>query len=300
MASEPLDFSFDMDGIDRNQLLAETAERLSVLRNHYGDGASGDTESPLVTLVKDLQGDTAEFAKFPVVQKITQANFAGSNLKIGDRFKELTHDHNLYCASFPIFFHPKRGWAFNKLEVIVEFNPGADPSTRPKAVRILPEKEFQTLLQAGMRLEFGLNEDLNFTAESGLLEVQGGGAKASAHAGASAKATTGLNLLAGPFTYRVKKAKIDHSAVGLEKVFWRVEGAEFFQESDFPLVVVLQVPKTAKELKVAAVLQASRYFSFLSADLQDAVAELGRRFRSFFEAGLPLKDEQLWDVTSLM
>jgi len=79
-----------------------------------------------------------------------------------------------------------------------------------------------------------------------------------------------------------------------------VEGAEFFQETDFPLVVVLQVPKTAKELKVAGVLQAYRYFSFLSADLQDAVAELGRRFRSFFEAGLPKQDKQMWDITPLM
>ena len=97
--------------------------------------------------------------------------------------------------------------------------------------------------------------------------------------------------------YNVKKAKIDHSAIGLEKVFWRLDGAEFFQESDFPLVVVLQVPKETKEVKVAAVMQASRYFAFLSADLQDAVSELGRRFRTFFEAGIPIQDQKLWDIT---
>ncbi len=143
MDPESFEFSFDMGGIDRDRLLAETAEKLSVLGHHYGDGKSGDTESPLAALVKELQGDTAEFAKSPVVQRITEATFAGSKLQIGGRFKELARDHNLYCASFPIYFHPKRGWAFNKLEVVVEFNPGADPLTRPKAVRILPEKEFQ-------------------------------------------------------------------------------------------------------------------------------------------------------------
>ncbi len=102
----------------------------------------------------------------------------------------------------------------------------------------------------------------------------------------------------GPFVYDVKKAKIEHSAAGLEKVFWRLDGAEFFQESDFPLVVVLQVPKDTKEVKVAAVMQASRYFSFLSADLQDAVKELGERFRNFFKAGIPIQDQHMWDITS--
>ena len=77
-----------------------------------------------------------------------------------------------------------------------------------------------------------------------------------------------------------------------------MDGAEFFQENDFPLVVVMQVPKGTKEVKVAAVMQASRSFSFFSADSQDAVSELGRRFRGFFEAGVPIQDRQLWDITA--
>ena len=146
-------------------------------------------------------------------------------------------------------------------------------------------------------MEVGLDENLDFSAKSGTLKTQAGDAQVSASAGASAKLSTGLNVLAGPFVYNVKKAKIEHSAIGLEKVFWRFDGAEFFQEKDFPLVVVLQVPRETKEVKVAAVMQAYRHFSFLSADLQDAVRELGKRFRSFFEAGLPIQDKQLWDIT---
>lgn len=300
MAPEPLEFSFDMEGIDRNALLADAAERLNVLSQHLGEGVSEGADSPLAALVKELQGDAAEFAKSPVVRKITEDTFATGNLKIGERFKELSLDNNLYCVEFPVYLHPKRGWGFNKLEAIVEFNPGADPLTRPKAFRILPEKQFQTQLLAGTHLEFALDENLEFSAKSGLLDTKVGNAQASANAAAGAKTATGFNLLAGPFTYTVKRAKIEHSAVGLEKVFWRVDGAEFFQENDFPFVVVLQVPKATKELKVAGVMQAYRYFSFLSADLQDAVSELGRRLRTFFEAGLPKQDKQVWDITARM
>jgi hypothetical protein len=34
MSATPLDFSFNMDGLDRNALLTETAERLNVLSSH--------------------------------------------------------------------------------------------------------------------------------------------------------------------------------------------------------------------------------------------------------------------------
>jgi len=298
--SEPFfEFSFNMEGVDRNALLTEAAKRLNVLTADMGGDAEQGGDSPLAVLVKELQGDQAEFAKLPVVEKITDETFTSANLQIGDRFKELTRDHNLYCVDFPVYLRAKRGWGFNRLEVIVSFNPeDTEATTRPKAIRILPEKKFETQMQAGTRLEVGLDENLDFSAKSGSLAAQAGGAQLAASAGAAAKLSTGLNLKMGPFVYNVKRAEIEHSAAGLEKVFWRLNGAEFFQESDFPLVVVLQVPKETKEVKVAAVMQASRYFSFLTADWQDAVRELRDRLRNFFEAGTPIQDKQMWDITS--
>jgi hypothetical protein len=299
MSKVVLDFSFDMKGLDRYALLAETAERLNVLRSDFGETNDKGIDSHLASLVQELQADAAAFAKSPVVEKITEQNFTNGKFQIGDRFRQLTANHDLYCLTFPVYLHAKSGGGFNKLEAIVEFNPEhPDPATRPKAIRILPEKQFQTQLQGGTRLEFGLDENLEFKAGSGTIQATAGTAQGSITAGAGAKASTGFNFLVGPFVYRVKKAKIEHSAVGLEKVFWRLDGAEFFQEDDFPLVVLMQVPKKTAEVRIAAVMQAYRHFSFLSADLQDAVSELGKRIRNFFEAGTPLRDQQIWDISS--
>jgi hypothetical protein len=296
---EPFEFSFNMEGVDRNALLTEAAERLNVLSRDQAGDASIEGDSPLAVLMKELRGDQAEFAELPVVEKITDETFSSANLQIGERYKQLTRDHSLYCVDFPVYLHAQRGWGFNKLEVLVSFNPEDTASTtRPKAIRILPEKKFETQLQGGMRMEVGIDENLDFSAKSGSVAAQAGGAQVSASAGAGAKLSTGLNLKMGPFVYDLKRAKIEHSAVGLEKVFWRLDGAELFQDSDFPLVVVLQVPKEAKEVKVAAAMHASRHFSFLTADWQDAVKELGRRFRNFFEAGAPIQHTKEWDITS--
>jgi hypothetical protein len=296
---EPFEFSFNMEGVDRDALLTEAAAGLNALSRHMGGGAEKGGDSPLAALVKELRGDQAEFAKLPVVEKITDETFTSANLQIGERYKQLTRDHNLYCVDFPVYLHAQRGWGFSKLEVLVSFNPeDTEPTTRPKAIRILPEKKFETQLQGGMRMEVGIDENLDFSAKSGSVVAQAGGAQVSASAGAGANLSTGLNLKMGPFVYDVKRAKIEHSDVNVEKVWWRLNGAEFFQENNFPLVVVLQVPKETKELKVAAVMLASRQFSFLTADFQDTVKELGRRFRNFFEAGAPIEDKQVWDITS--
>ena len=75
MSALSLDFSFNMEGLDRNALLNEAAARLNVLSANLGDDVPKGGDSPLAALVKELQGDAAEFAKLPVVEKITDERF---------------------------------------------------------------------------------------------------------------------------------------------------------------------------------------------------------------------------------
>ncbi len=294
---------FQLEGCDRRALLADAAERLNVLSGYLGPDAAGGEpegagvssaiESPQARLLKELREDVAQFTDYPIVEKITTNTFTDRGLAVPVRFQELARTSNLYCIHFPIVLFPKRGWAFNRLTASIEFNPG-DPEARlrPKAYRILPEREFQTQLEAKTHLEFNLDENLEFKTG-----VDGAGAPANFSAGASAKVGAGIGIIAGPFTYRVVRAKIEHSAVGLAKVIWRLDGAEFFQEDDFPLVVVLSVPKETKQVTIAAAMQASRHFNTLSADLLEVFKELGRRFRRFAEAGMPIEDTKSWDIT---
>src|ERR1051326_7965850 len=100
MSKVVLDFSFDMKGLDRYALLAETAERLNVLRSDFGETNDKGIDSHLASLVQELQADAAAFAKSPVVEKITEQNFTNGKFQIGDRFRQLTANHDLYCLTF--------------------------------------------------------------------------------------------------------------------------------------------------------------------------------------------------------
>ena len=79
-------------------------------------------------------------------------------------------------------------------------------------------------------------------------------------------------------------------------MFWRLDGAEFFQENRPELVVIAQVPKGAVEFKITAALQAYRYFNTGAADWQDAILGLPSRLVSFFKDGAPVGDAKEYDL----
>jgi hypothetical protein len=109
------------------------------------------------------------------------------------------------------------------------------------------------------------------------------------------KAVAGLGLGAS-FVYRIKRAEIQHSALGAAKVFWRLDGARFFQEDAPELVVIAQVPKEVSAITIDGALQAYRYFNFLSADVQEAVRHFGEALQAFFRGGLPVGHLKSWPI----
>ena len=101
----------------------------------------------------------------------------------------------------------------------------------------------------------------------------------------------------GPFGYRVTAPKVKHSSVGLDHAFWRLDGAEYVDERDPGLRVILRLPKDADKLEVTATIQAQRYFRGLSARLQEAVKSLPAAIGNFFTGGTPIGDSKSWDLS---
>jgi len=285
-------------GEDRRALLLEAAYAIDALHVPLCSGQRGVTETPEGALARSLADDVARFAAYPVVYRITDRDFLSRNVPVPVRFGTLTKSFRFYWLQVPIALMPVRNWGFNRLEVAIELSPGEPLAhLRPKAYQILPEKRFQTLLSATTGLQLRLDENFEFAAATTPLHVDAGIAGARAQAAVDAKLAPSLGLVAGPFTYRIKRAKIDHTPVGMETIRWRIEGAEFFEDDAPTLVVILQVPRETRSVTVVAALEASRYFAYASAPLQDAVRQLAARLRQFFERGLPRDDQASWDIT---
>lgn len=303
MDTNELDFSFDMRGADRNTLLAETAQRLDALSGHLGP--NGKTES-------SKEGDQARLAMeeeakvgaIPKVYRITQDEYLARQLKAPLQVEQLLKKYNFYWIQFPVFLHTRENWFFNKLELRIEFNLDEPrPELRPTAYQILPHRKFQKLIEAEQHLTVGVNENFELEVQTGAvgLKTPDGQRKVHTQAGVDGAASGGFKLVIGPFEYAIKRAKIEHTDVNNVAVFWRIVGAEFFQEDRPEFIVVAQVPKKTKTVTIAPRLQAYRNFNTWSATFQQLSKNLPMAIREYFQGGAPIvHDPGPWDITSLL
>jgi hypothetical protein len=273
-------------------MLLDAAERIERLAGHLGEGDV--PQEPYSGLLRELSSDTAEFAAHPDVRPLPAVSpsvEAVTAFKLENRF-------SFWWLRIPLVLFPRRNWAFTRLEVRIEFSPDEPrPELRPKAFDILPNRRFDAVLKAGAHAQLSVGADGHFAVRTpDVLVPVGGGAGLAAGAGAQAQASVGTQVAFGPIDFRAVAARVDHTAPGLEKVFWRLDGSEFFQENQPELIVVLQVPHDVTSATVRGVLQAYRRFNLFPAPLQAAIRQLPEALRVFFQQGAPLADYKTYEL----
>src|SRR5437016_4302004 len=99
-------FRFNVEGVDRDGLLAEAAQRIDRLITADYGGEGGPSETPEGAELRAFQDDVAEWAAFPVVYRITDRDFLGQDLKVPVRFQQLSRAYDFYWLHFPITLFP--------------------------------------------------------------------------------------------------------------------------------------------------------------------------------------------------
>ena len=293
MAQETLGFDFDFGQQDRTALLKEAGAVLRGLGQELGgaeNASAGDLQSAATNLLQQLDAEIARFGEHPDVLHLNDKDFTAHGLPIPVQFADLERNYSFCWTRIPLVLKPLNAQPFVRLKCALEFNPGAEAHLRPKARMILPDRKFKTLLEANDSLELRIGENFEFEPTLPKLPV--------GTASVEAKAAAKLGFVAGPFTYRLRRAQVDHSPAGSSTVFWSLEGSEFFQENDVDLIVILQIPREVTQVKIAAAMQAYHSFRLLSATLGEAVAYLGHRLTNFFKSGAPVQDTAVWDISS--
>jgi hypothetical protein len=304
MPDHEFDFSVNLEGVDLSNLLEDAAQRMDAEKELASlDYAGLESQTSVVggEFARQIMQEEASLPAFPDVYKITDKDYLARNLTAPVKFTQLSKSFNFYWIRFPVGLAPSHNWNFNRIEVRVEFNPDStQPHLRPKAYQILPNKQFQTLIEANQGLEVQFNENFELTAKTGVVGGKVGTGEAKADVGVDGVTKGGFGMVLGPFKYAIKRAKIDHNSTGLEWVFWRLDGAEFSQEDAPDLIVIAQVPKELHEVNILARLQAYHSFNFSAAGINSAISNLPKVLREYFKGGAPLYDEKPWDLTPVL
>ena len=283
------DFSYDLAAIDRPLVLAEAARLIENSSQFLDSGGpvTGGTDD--AAMVRELIQDAVSLPPYPEVALLTanSISFPGGK-RPQEAFAVLSEHYNFYWMAFNVELMPRHNWAFHRLELKVSFNKDETVQSRlPTTHEIFPARKFQQLLQAHTSLKVGLDEALKINAKVGEVHLES--ALAAAAGRGSLHVSVDANVgVAASLKFVTKKAKIEHSSTGMASVFWRLDGAEFFQEEHPEFIVILRVPKVAFEIRVDVAVQAYRYFNYLGASLQEAVAALPEAIQNYFKGGLPV------------
>lgn len=299
-------FDFEFGDVDRAALLGEARRTIGALRVELGDadggaaraGAPSAGEQAALALLDDFDRAVAEFGGYPDVVRLEERHFTEHGLAVPPRFRELRKTHRFYWLRFPTVLRPRPGTVYARLQCGVHFNPGTTAGhLLPRAALILPDRRFQEILAADLGGEVRIGESFEFEASSGALAQRVGPASASGSASVDAKAAANLGLVAGPFRYSVKRALVDHTAPGAEKVLWTLAGTELLQSDDLAPIVVLQVPDGVERVEVAGALRAYHRFD-PAAEVGQALRYFTERLRAFLRAGAPTAaPPMVWDIT---
>ncbi|NUR51088.1 MAG: hypothetical protein HOV71_23420 [Hamadaea sp.] len=304
MTSDDLDFSADLTD-DRTAVLLDAARRVDALSGHLG--TKGDADDEFGDLLRALNEDSVEFGSFPDVLPVPILDLPNADRTSAAWRAALEEGYTFWWIRLPILLFPRRGWGFTRLEMRVDFNPDEpDPRRRPRAFDILPNRRFDTIVSAGGEFHVGVGADAKLAVKVPTIPLDALGALAgvplplSAGAKAQADAGASVNVALAPVRFRMTAARVNHTAEGLEKVFWRLDGAEFFAEDPPQLVIILQVPRGVETVQMRAVMRAYRRFTFFPAGLQAMIRELPSALRAFFTQGAPVGDTRSYDLSPVV
>lgn len=304
------DFSFAFeDGEQPGSLILEARRSIDAAYGPLSPNAptaQSEAQKAADRLLTELQSNVAEFSNAqPHLQPLTRESFALQNAIMTPDVAQLFTTHKLYWLRVPYTLQAKSDHRFERVELVIELNPGADALERPRVEAALPQNEFTNLTTTVVELSLGIDESLHFSAKVGSpplprTPVSEPGDTMPTGGGAATGDQTGkVSFVAGPFTYRVRRALIERSPLGTEKVFWRISSEEKLEDPP-ELVAVIAVPVGTARLQISAALQAYSSPQVLQMTLGNFFRFLGNRLRTFFVAGAPTRDVQVWDLSKTL
>lgn len=293
MADQGLNFSFAV-GSERHALLLDAATKLDNKDVNLSEGERA-LPTELGSTLRLLAEDRAELPDHPEVYSISTAEALADGKPAFVPIEALTDRYDFYLIRFNVGLVSRLGWQFNMLEAQIEFNVG-ETAMRPKAFTIFPRKEFEELLKLNGGMKVWINEKGELDAGVSLPTLDTRHARLKGGASVSTGANLDLGAEIPTFDWSFRKARIEHSGTGLERVFWRIRDGKFMAGDSLSLMVIAQVPRGMKKFRITAELQAYRYFNLLDASLKDAVMRLGDQVKNLFRGDLPLYQQREWHV----
>lgn len=291
-----LDFSIEIPDEERSKLLQLTANEITGLPQHLSDGGI-EAKSSSAAMLKAIMDDAIILPDAPIVFKINDQSFLEKGFDLPVDIKQVIETHNFYWLQVPVGVFPKENWAYSRIEVgiVMEAKTGEDI---PRAFRVLPDKEFQDVINLDAGGEIGLDAQFNIAGKTADYHFDYKGNKLDLSAGAEAAGAFKSKLVFGPLSFKIRRMKLDYQGKNTPVVKWVLNDTNHIQDG-FDLVVILQLPKTYEDLKVYAEVRARRNLHDMPS-LVDLFQYLTDRAKLILRTGCPTRDTKEWSLAKYL
>lgn len=283
---EELKFGPDEFNEDRKAILNELAKYADGYECEMGFESTSTTPTDLGTVFRQMKEESASFSPVPEVFAISKKQLTAKGLRPKEEIQQLLEANDFYAVTFAVTLFPKMDWYFYRLDCqITLYGDGGIPI----AFDIYPYDEWETLLKANLKLDVGIDEELRFSSE-----VPNNVPKLTGNI--KARVNTGLGFVVPPRNYELQRAKIQARGRRNSEVFVRMSGAEYFQQTEPKVGIVLQVPKGCRSVRAQGLLTARRSPSILTAAVGSLFADLPTKLKSWLGLGAPLRGQTDWTI----
>lgn len=292
---------------------------------------------PAAQLLEDLDDEVAHFSPELEVLELLEEHFSQHGLAVPIRFKDESRENRFFWVRFPLMLMPASQKPFVRLKCAVQFNPGNERRRPSTQLILPDRRFVELLhANTGLTLSINESFDFSASLPSmgikpppippvsvkppqtppapapkptpapvapgigpgGLpVPIPGSPVTAAGSLAADVQAAATLGVVAGPFIYKIKKAKLNHGQAGSPDIWWEFTDTEYLREEDPNLVVVLKVPREVDRVEIAGALKADHGYDFLSADLGLVLGLLADRIKEFLLGGAPITDKKTWNIT---
>ncbi len=291
---------FQIDPIKTDEILADAraaAIKWEGTLGSAGPSRRGKAEKAFTALRQGrLKIDNPEAH----LQRLRSKDFEARGLELSPAIKQSMQGkagYGYYLVTAPVLLHPGRGAQYRLLESSFTF--AVKSGQRAPAIQnIFPKPIWKSVLAWGGALTLALDSNLEWGAEVDQVE-----AKIAKVGGELAGRVNNQNRLAGfiklnPFAHSLGRMEVEATFSAATAV-WRIDSQRLFRSGDnMQFVMLLKVPKAAKQIKVEAAVQAEVSFNWLVAQVDHIRERLPETIKQIIsrEEGLPLQDFQSWTL----
>lgn len=276
--------NFNSPNFEKAQdLLNDLFEEVKSKENKLAGGETQELRRG-TSAVQRLKETTVTFGNpLSKLIRLTVEGFQSKGIELNYEIKQLMNQYDFYSMVVSVYPKWQPSVLISKLECQLDF--GAKGNQQPIVHRIIPDSKWQTLLNAGVSLNMGLDANLDVGVEidaSELIKIANLPDYDQLKASLGTRDEFQAFLVLDVLNYQCGQFNIFAQGEDNSQCYWRIEKPEIKDKSTVKFDIIFKVPKGWESIDLIGKVWIEPNIDWLNGELSDVIQALPPYLRDLF------------------